>query len=144
MHLQAHQLDAATYIPQGLNQISVPHPPDVYGYTGDNGTISTPNLARFAAEGMLFQNWYSSFHVCSPSRASMMTGCQLHASNPSSHGRSSKPVPRLHLCIFKRAPVHAGNCMKMHVRARVCMHRIFTSHQPCLSLFKPDFSDLNA
>ena len=58
----------------GLNQIDVPTPGGFYGYTGDNGTVSTPNLAKFASEGMVFQTWYSSFHVCSPSRASMMTG----------------------------------------------------------------------
>ena len=58
----------------GLNQIDVPTPDSFYGYTGDNGTVSTPNLAKFASEGMVFQTWYSSFHVCSPSRASMMTG----------------------------------------------------------------------
>ncbi len=58
----------------GLNQISVPTRGNFYGYTGDGGAISTPNIAKLAAEGLLFQTWYSSFHVCSPSRASMMTG----------------------------------------------------------------------
>ena len=52
----------------GIDQISVPTPADVYGYSGNNHTISTPNLAKFASEGLLFQTWYSSFHVCSPSR----------------------------------------------------------------------------
>ena len=30
--------------------------------------------AKYASEGLLFQTWYSSFHYCSPSRGSMMTG----------------------------------------------------------------------
>lgn len=47
---------------------------DRSGFAGDNGTISTPNLDKFAAEGVAFTSWYSAFHVCSPSRASMMTG----------------------------------------------------------------------
>lgn len=47
---------------------------DRSGFAGDNGTISTPSLDRFAAEGVAFTSWYSAFHVCSPSRASMMTG----------------------------------------------------------------------
>jgi hypothetical protein len=42
----------------------------VYGHP----TMDTPNLDQFASEGMRFTQWYSGFHVCSPSRASMMTG----------------------------------------------------------------------
>ena len=59
----------------GIDQVAVPtRPPGFVGYTGNGGAISTPNVARLASEGMLFQNWYASFHVCSPSRASMVTG----------------------------------------------------------------------
>jgi arylsulfatase A len=36
--------------------------------------IKTPNLDRMAAEGRKFTDFYSSFSVCSPSRASLMTG----------------------------------------------------------------------
>eukprot|EP00043_Microstomoeca_roanoka_P015079 m.150305 g.150305 ORF g.150305 m.150305 type:complete len:678 (+) comp16171_c2_seq2:207-2240(+) len=56
----------------GVNQIQLENMK--YGFTGENGTIHTPNLMQLANEGMVFLNWYSSFHVCSPSRASMMTG----------------------------------------------------------------------
>ena len=35
----------------------------------------TPNLTRLAAEGMCFTDFYVSAGVCSPSRASLMTGC---------------------------------------------------------------------
>ncbi len=42
----------------------------VYGHP----TNPTPNLDRLAQEGMRFTQWYSAFHVCSPSRGSMMTG----------------------------------------------------------------------
>jgi len=34
----------------------------------------TPNIDRLAKEGMLFNNAYSTCHVCSPSRASILTG----------------------------------------------------------------------
>lgn len=47
---------------------------DRSGWAGDNGTIATPNLDKFAREGVAFTSWYSAFHVCSPSRAAMMTG----------------------------------------------------------------------
>jgi len=31
-------------------------------------------MDKLAAESMVFTSWYSAFHVCSPSRAAMMTG----------------------------------------------------------------------
>lgn len=37
-------------------------------------TIHTPNLDKLAGNGIRFTQWYSGFHVCTPSRASMMTG----------------------------------------------------------------------
>ena len=86
----------------GLNQIDVPHPSTVYGYSGDNHTISTPNLASFASEGMLFQNWYSSFHYCSPSRGSMLTGrlpVRLGIGiPPCDYARSAYPPPQKPMC----------------------------------------------
>ena len=36
--------------------------------------MQTPNLAKFAEEGMTFVNWYSAWHCCSGSRSAMMTG----------------------------------------------------------------------
>lgn len=42
----------------------------VYGST----FYETPNIDRFAAEGVRFTNAYAAGHVCSPTRASLMTG----------------------------------------------------------------------
>ncbi|MDX2267350.1 MAG: sulfatase [Bryobacter sp.] len=38
------------------------------------GTIRTPNLDRMAKQGMRFTRWLSANPVCSPSRASLLTG----------------------------------------------------------------------
>ena len=56
----------------GFNQLNLATQP--FGYTGVDGAIKTPHLAKFATEGTTFMQWYSGFHVCTPSRASLMTG----------------------------------------------------------------------
>lgn len=50
------------------------------GCTG-NREIITPNIDRLAAEGMRFDNFFCASPVCSPARASLLTGCI-----PSQHG----------------------------------------------------------
>lgn len=47
-----------------------------YGDVGCFGSteISTPNIDRLADQGIKFTNWYSNAPVCSPSRASLLTG----------------------------------------------------------------------
>ena len=42
----------------------------VYGHP----TVKSPALDKLAQEGMRFTQHYSAFHVCSPSRAALMTG----------------------------------------------------------------------
>lgn len=52
-----------------------------WGDAGFNGQqqIRTPNIDRLAAQGMVFNNAYSGAPMCSPSRATLMTG--FHAGN---------------------------------------------------------------
>lgn len=55
----------------------------------------TPNLNRMAAEGTRFTHFYVSSGVCTPSRASLMTGCyprrvSMHATDPD--GKVLRPV----------------------------------------------------
>jgi arylsulfatase A len=58
----------------GIDQVQVPAAQRSYGYTGNGGKIQTPHVSQLASEGVVFQSWYSGFHVCSPSRAAMLTG----------------------------------------------------------------------
>jgi arylsulfatase A-like enzyme len=47
---------------------------DFVGVLGGHPQAKTPNIDRLAKEGVLFTNAHASVPVCSPSRASFMTG----------------------------------------------------------------------
>jgi len=74
---------------------------DNLGY-GDVGCFGsdlhkTPNIDRMAAEGIRFTDFYSTSGVCTPSRASLMTGCyprrvNMHISDDG--GAVLRPVSR--------------------------------------------------
>jgi arylsulfatase A len=69
-----------------------------------NTFIDTPNLNRFAAESALFTNAYAACPVCSPTRASIMTGkypARLHLTDwiP---GRKQWPYAKLLTPAFKQ------------------------------------------
>lgn len=50
---------------------------DAMGCAGDP-RLQTPNLDRLAAEGVRFANAFVTTSLCSPSRASLLTGCYAH------------------------------------------------------------------
>jgi uncharacterized sulfatase len=41
---------------------------------GENNFVETPNIDRLANEGAICENWYATSPVCTPSRASMVSG----------------------------------------------------------------------
>lgn len=57
-----------------------------------NPHIQTPNLDRLAAEGVLFENCYVQNPVCSPSRASLMTGRYVPAHGLHANGVDIDPT----------------------------------------------------
>ena len=69
----------------GIAGVSLPEKPNIIVINGDdvgygdlntygNPTTSTPHLTQMAEEGMKFTQFYATAPVCSPSRASLMTG----------------------------------------------------------------------
>jgi len=64
---------------------------------GKTSLYETPNIQRLAERGMTFSNAYAASPICSPTRASIMTG-----QNPARHGMTS---PAAHLADVRFDPV---------------------------------------
>lgn len=54
------------------------HRYDFMGFTGKVSWLETPNMDRMAAEGAWFKNAFVTTSLCSPSRASILTGMYSH------------------------------------------------------------------
>ena len=75
---------AAPYLPY-CGQSGESNPNIIVIFTDDQGyedlgsygspLIKTPNIDQMAEEGVRFTDFYSANSVCSPSRASLLTGC---------------------------------------------------------------------
>ncbi len=64
-----------------------------YGDTGFTGHpfVKTPNLDAMARAGVVFNRFYASAPVCSPTRASVMTGRHPFRGNVPNHGHYLRP-----------------------------------------------------
>lgn len=58
--------------------LSDDHRYDFMGFTGKVPGLETPNMDRLAKEGAVFQNAFVTTSLCSPSRASILTGQYAH------------------------------------------------------------------
>ena len=69
--------------------------------------VKTPNIDRFATQGILFKNLFCSVPVCSSSRSALFTGCHPIATGTHNHRtwdwhKRPLPAPSKHLCDWFR------------------------------------------
>jgi arylsulfatase len=89
---------------------------DTLGVTG-NEHIRTPNLDRLAAEGTLFNRAYSQAPICTPSRASFLTGMYASTVHACTNGndRWAEAAPLLPAMLRDGAGYDCGLAGKLHL-----------------------------
>jgi arylsulfatase len=92
---------------------------DMIGAAG-NPAVSTPHLDRLAAQGALFENCYVQNPVCSPSRASLMTGTYVSAHGLYENGVDIAPDTRVFSKDLAEAGYDCGLVGKFHLHS--CFH----------------------
>lgn len=80
-----------------------------------NSRINTPNIDRLIAEGVSFDRAYSQSPVCTPSRASFMTGRYPRTTRCRQNGQAMPPDEILVSKLFSDAGYRCGLAGKLHL-----------------------------
>ncbi len=88
-----------------------------WGETGYNGhpALRTPNLDAMAANGLRFDRFYAASPVCSPTRASVLTGRVPDRAGVRSHGYALRLQERTLPAALKAAGYATGHFGKWHL-----------------------------
>lgn len=85
------------------------------GYPGILSFLQTPNMDRLTAEGMHFRNAFCTTSLCSPSRASILSGQYVHTHGVNSLMGELKPGCRIFPQLLKEAGYETGLIGKWHL-----------------------------
>lgn len=77
--------------------------------------IRTPNMDRLAAEGVRFRNAFVTFSLCSPSRATMLTGKNVHTHGVNRLAADVSPDTTIFPALLKQAGYETGYVGKWHL-----------------------------
>ncbi|MFH5183499.1 sulfatase [Paenibacillus sp. TAB 01] len=89
---------------------------DTLGCTG-NSFVKTPNIDRLASKGVLFENAFSQSTVCTPSRASFLTGRYPRTTRCRQNGQN---IPEDEVLVTRLLADHGYGCGlsgKLHISA---------------------------
>lgn len=100
---------------------------DTLGCYG-NEFVNTPNIDRLAKSGVLFEQCYSNSTVCTPSRASFLTGRYPRTNRTRQNGQSIPDDEVLVTRLLADAGYTCGLSGKLHISA--CNPSITTTREP--------------
>ena len=88
-----------------------------WGDTGYNGhpVVKTPSLDAMARDGFVFDRFYAAAPVCSPTRASILTGRHPIRAKVPNHGRYMRPQRPALPAVLKEAGYVTGLFGKFHL-----------------------------
>ncbi len=88
-----------------------------WGQTGYYGhpVLKTPNLDEMAANGLRFDRFYAGAPVCSPTRATVLTGRANHRTGVLSHGYALRPQEKTIASALKSEGYATGHFGKWHL-----------------------------
>jgi arylsulfatase A-like enzyme len=87
---------------------------DTLGVSG-NSWVNTPNLNALATQGVLFDEAYCQSPICSPSRASFLTGRYPRTTGVTSNGRAIPASEKLVSRLLADTGYYCGHIGKMHL-----------------------------
>ncbi|MGN6545167.1 MAG: sulfatase family protein [Aureliella sp.] len=88
-----------------------------WGETGYRGhpVLKTPNLDEMASSGLRFERFYAGSPVCSPTRASVLTGRSPDRAGVLTHGYALRPQEKTIAQALKKAGYVTGHFGKWHL-----------------------------
>jgi N-acetylglucosamine-6-sulfatase len=85
------------------------------GYDGVLSFLKTPNLEGGARDGAHFRNTFVTFSLCTPSRASILTGQYVHTHGVNALGMDFPRAPRIFPQLLQEAGYDTGFVGKWHI-----------------------------
>jgi N-acetylglucosamine-6-sulfatase len=91
LHSQIKKNDSSKKQPNFLFVLVDDQPFDALGFTGRYPFLKTPNIDKLAHEGVNVENFFVTQSICSPSRASFLTGTYPHIHGVNQNNRHVDP-----------------------------------------------------
>lgn len=94
-----------------------------------DATVATPNLSNLAAEGIRYNQVYTTAGVCAPSRSALITG--MYATTMGTHNMRTGSGARAGLIDYEGVPPQEVKCFPEYLRAAgyYCTNNVKTDYQ---------------